>query len=55
MFSDVQVVNLTDYDEQKEQELLKLRQEAMEMSKELQNSLAKIVFNEEESVKYKRK
>ena len=51
--SDVKVVDLTGDDVQKEQELHNLKQEAVVTSEALQNSLAEIVFNEEQSIKYK--
>ena len=49
---EVRVVDLTVDNAQIEQELLNLKQEALEKSEALKNSLAKIVLNEEERIKY---
>ena len=51
---DVKVIDLTGDDVQKEQELHDLKQKAVVTSKALQKSLADIVFNEEQSIKYKK-
>ena len=49
-----ELVNLTDDDVKKEQELRDLKKEAVENSEVLQKNLAEIVFNEEQSKQYKK-